>query len=625
MEKLSCVIDAPTLVEHIHEIKSWIYKGHVRLVVPLSTIEHVEQLFKDYKQQEIKTSAPPRQRSSLRARRTQYPAFDINPHVAHELLARLGLEKIEHLVTFQQPSEEYSPWKEVGVMVEKEPNREGPTTWAQAALTSLNKAHMVNAADSAKVSSKPKLVARASGMVTPPWKTNKKAPRISPSEVPDVFRPLLSYVLWRLYENVVTRTDNDQLLILTDNPDLYDAARKLDVNAQRIVDFRRSVSAQEVATDLNVFGDLERVFGIREPKPLPTRNGTIHVVSLGDDVPISKIDHIKVGQKDVDEIEVDGKYVDTESRQADSLNAANKDQGGKTIEPQVNGDILEPDNESSIVDPEETTNEDICESVSSAPAEVSVVAELPELIIDVLPKPIVPETQPAIVAVQPPFSVEETGLVATTEDINIDAVVNRSRPSTDVDARSAIGNLVGANAEKSTISNGNMPVPIASFTQTQSIPLPKSQSQTQQSPMHRHSPKVSISSSRRSSNSSPAATQNSVELEDSDEEVVVFNPRLRRMSAQLRPPSQSSPRQANNANNSQQVPQVNAPIIDPDAFGRSFATNTRGYVPNGQRARNSPRGSPRRGLRMNEPHVDYVLRSGATREASRGQGRLWVP
>lgn len=116
----------------------------------LLAIERVEQLFKDYKKQEIKKPAPSRQRSSLRAQRKEYPAFDINPHVAQELLARLGLEKVEHLVTFQQPSEEYSPWKEVGVKVDKESNREGPTTWAQAALTSLNKVQMVNGADNPK-------------------------------------------------------------------------------------------------------------------------------------------------------------------------------------------------------------------------------------------------------------------------------------------------------------------------------------------------------------------------------------------------------------------------------------------------------------------------------------------
>lgn len=37
MEKTSCLIDATTLVEHIHEIKSWIYNGQLRLVVPLSS------------------------------------------------------------------------------------------------------------------------------------------------------------------------------------------------------------------------------------------------------------------------------------------------------------------------------------------------------------------------------------------------------------------------------------------------------------------------------------------------------------------------------------------------------------------------------------------------------------
>lgn len=34
METPICIADAKTLVEHIHAIKSWIYNGQLRLVVP---------------------------------------------------------------------------------------------------------------------------------------------------------------------------------------------------------------------------------------------------------------------------------------------------------------------------------------------------------------------------------------------------------------------------------------------------------------------------------------------------------------------------------------------------------------------------------------------------------------
>jgi hypothetical protein len=49
--------------------------------------------------------------------------------------------------------------------------------------------------------------------------------------------------------------------------------------------------------------------------------------------------------------------------------------------------------------------------------------------------------------------------------------------------------------------------------------------------------------------------------------------------------------------------------------------------PNGQngQGRYFQRGSPRRGPRVLEPEVEYVLTSGATREATRGKGKLWVP
>lgn len=118
----------------------------------LPACERVDQLSRDYKEQPIKKPDPPRHRSSLKAQRKEHPAFDINFRVVQEFLTRLSLEKAEHLITFQQPSEEYSPWKGVGAQMEKkETNGDGPTTWAQAALTSLNnKANVVNTAANSK-------------------------------------------------------------------------------------------------------------------------------------------------------------------------------------------------------------------------------------------------------------------------------------------------------------------------------------------------------------------------------------------------------------------------------------------------------------------------------------------
>lgn len=472
---------------------------------------------------------------------------------------------------------------------------------------------------------KPKLVARVSGTETLPWKTNKKAPRIAPSAVPDTIRPLLSYTLWRLYENVITRTENNKSIILTENPDLYDTARKLDINVQRIVDFRLLLSAKKVATDRNSFGDLERDFGIRKPKALPEPNENVHVISNGDNGIHRNGDHTIVEEKEVvDKIEVGGQHIDTEARQDDHSDIT-KDNCGNATELQVNGDTYEQDNESSVADlDEQTTNEDACESISSAPAEVSLVAEQPELIIDEAPESTATESQNSIITTPAASLAGGPGLMLKPEGIKIDdTVASQQKQIVNVDVRPATGNLIFAKVD---IPDGNTPEYLAGSVQLQNTPPPKFQVQPQQSPMYRHSTKNSNSSSRRSSNvSSPAVAQNSVEPEDSDEEVVVFNPKLKRTSAQQRLAKQFNQRQSNHVNSFQQAPQVKATIIDPDAFGRSFATNTRGYVPNGQRGRNSQRGSPRRGPRMTEPEVDYVLKSGASREASRGRGKLWVP
>ena len=77
---------------------------------------------------------------------------------------------------------------------------------------------------------------------------------------------------------------------------------------------------------------------------------------------------------------------------------------------------------------------------------------------------------------------------------------------------------------------------------------------------------------------------------------------------------------------SNQAPQKRAPpaIIDPDFFGRSPVVNIHPNGQNGQ-ARHFHHGTSRRGPRAHEPEVEYVLTSGATREASRGKGKLWVP
>lgn len=79
--------------------------------------------------------------------------FDINLQVAEEFLVRQKIiGELQSHISFQQPSEEYSLWKGVEVAVGKKDSKEqGPTTWAQAALTSLqNKSSSLTTVDTPK-------------------------------------------------------------------------------------------------------------------------------------------------------------------------------------------------------------------------------------------------------------------------------------------------------------------------------------------------------------------------------------------------------------------------------------------------------------------------------------------
>lgn len=134
------------------------------------------------------------------------------------------------------------------------------------------------------------------------------------------------------------------------------------------------------------------------------------------------------------------------------------------------------------------------------------------------------------------------------------------------------------------------------------------------------------------SSPSPAMAP-SVEDSSSDDEVVVFNPRSKRLSqtkASLQPPKAPQvpkvPSQYNVASNGGPA------LIDPDAFGRTFARKPSGVALNAGRTlatrspRASPRHSPHRSIATPEPaDVDFVLKSGSPRGAARGKGKLWVP
>lgn len=175
METPICVADAKTLVDYIHDIKRWIYNGQLRLVVPACSrcnqpsedvslakehlaAEQVEQIYQKSKETKSAPKESIRPKPFGKPAKIEYPPFDINPFLAKNFLARLKTwkeedaaseqraffeEKENHgAVSFQQTSEQYTPWKDLETEEEKpQVVEDRPTTWAEALRRKQNLAN----------------------------------------------------------------------------------------------------------------------------------------------------------------------------------------------------------------------------------------------------------------------------------------------------------------------------------------------------------------------------------------------------------------------------------------------------------------------------------------------------
>ena len=111
--------------------------------------EQVEQIYQKSKEVKPISKESSRSKPSGKPSKKEHPTFDINPLLAREFLLRLKTweqadgsseqreffrEKEKHeAVTFQQPNEQYTPWKDVDTEEEKPQVAEDrPSTWAEA-------------------------------------------------------------------------------------------------------------------------------------------------------------------------------------------------------------------------------------------------------------------------------------------------------------------------------------------------------------------------------------------------------------------------------------------------------------------------------------------------------------
>ena len=284
------------------------------LLKSLIAVENLEHLYQRSIEPKPTAKEAAKPKVGVKAAKKEYLAFDANPRVAKAFLERVKAGKdyeTGHLgrpiyeeeenhgaIHFPQVIEQYTPWKHVE---DHEERTESPAarqiSWADKlrkkpslangsvgnklpkGLQKLN-AFSIYSLISLTGPIKPKLVAK-SGTDNSPWKVQKNAPTVSATEVPTVLRPMMSCALWRIHESV-HRNDENQLFVLTDQRNISEVAEKLNIRVCSEKQLRETIATRGDKGDLNTFGELEREFGIQPAKdrtpvktPLKASNGEL--------------------------------------------------------------------------------------------------------------------------------------------------------------------------------------------------------------------------------------------------------------------------------------------------------------------------------------------------------------
>lgn len=509
---------------------------------------------------------------------------------------------------------------------------------------------------------------------------------------------------------MITRNDANPLIVLSDDSEICNAARKLNLTVKRVEELRHYISIKKSTNeDRNIFGDLERKFGFREARSSPLVNGAL--VSGVVDASGEKKEDQNITRPEEEVVQgskADGEVTTVDTKETE-IPAYPSEPVVQIVEhqPEVKAaevqnwllatDQWEQSNVQRHVELDDlTSNGDQSEKagrlsvhnfedqVEGKPLHKPVgqiqhdVAETPEqpclaklISINSENAELSASNKPVLVIEQDKEQPLKTEILTKAETANLSSanidIASANDGAKETDAATQLNGLGRASANTSP----ERAVKLLYKSQPQ---FPKSMPSIGSGTSNPSTP-----SSRRSSNESSSTSAEAVQDPyDSDEEVVVFNPRAKRMVAQSKPAEESpkapsvvktspdsnqyagtyslrnqpSPnRPSHNQAPRKQAPRNQAPrnqgsynqgprkqgfrnpvprdepapaIIDPDFFGRSSAVNIR-VNPHPGRPRPSPRGSPGRGPKGQEPDVEYVLTSGATREAVRGKGKLWIP
>ena len=419
-------------------------------------------------------------------------------------------------------------------------------------------------------------------------------------DVPGALRPLMSCILWRLHESI-ERNDTNQIFLLSDQTEIRAVAKKLSINVRSWKETGATTISKSSTTSLDTFGDLEREFGVQQKIALsPTIDA-----------------HETIGEHGVID-EAGG-----DLRNEDVMN--NSVSSEKTADTETSSIVHDQDLEKhNSKRGEQGPSND--ESGEDKAKEQDTNTEMAA--------PLAAETASR----KPAKSVE------SIKDL-VDSIIQHDSQK---QLSESVNGLEIDGVKKQTNLADQLSVGHFAMRSMPSIPLPLPQSLD---PVELH--QVSLSDNV----TFPSASKPEVarELEDSDEEVVVFIPQPKRLSAQQKPaqsaqqnPRPSTPKEQSQEKAVSQSPQkplaksqvkgkaqrhspkpsivgqaypqpVNSPtVIDPDAFGRESRANlnpsprlphksnghsnqrNRGNMQNAQ-VGHIPRNSPRQAARTSPP------------------------
>ena len=418
----------------------------------------------------------------------------------------------------------------------------------------------------------------------------------------------MSCALWRLHESI-ERNDPNQLFLLSDQTEIRSVALKLNIIVRSCREVGVHVASKTSKTGLDTFGDLEREFGVQQKTVIcPTQE-----VEEGNRENNAADNASEDLLKEEDAMNHSVSSVGTANTEASSIvhELGFKKQSSEHEEdkPLVNGDRCEDEVKEQDVTTQ-TAPILAAENVSKMP--VKSVESIKSLVDSIMQE----DSQKHLNG-----SVNVTSQRSLTDQPASDQSAMRSPPNTPLPQPQGV-EPAQCVQEVHTISDTSSPKQVA----TPSTPI----------------------------------TEAAQEPEDSDEEVVVFIPQPKRLSAQQKPAQQSSrpstPKEQSLQKPTGQSPQkssvktqakgqavrhspklsvvshahpqpANSPtVIDPDAFGRDFRVNLnpsprlpqnpnghssrriRGNMQNtqvGQIPRNTPRQPTRTSPPRNAPQEDF--------------------